>query len=234
MEYDYSRNKMFAILQNSSDGTQCICEVDLETGNMLNLESGGIPLPYMNNGEGIPYTMQTLAIDLQGNAYCMAMGFSVSELCSLDLDTGMYETIMTVPAKSYDYQSMTMDHSTGHIYWAQYATFSETWNPSNLLFKIDLQTMQAESKGTIGHGSQWTGMFIPYDSGQPPVTGILGDVDGNGIVQIADAILAARHALGVYLLEGESLILADVDMNGEITIADAVLIMRIAMGLYEP
>ena len=62
----------------------------------------------------------------------------------------------------------------------------------------------------------------------------LGDVDGNGIVQIADAILAARHALGVYLLEGESLILADVDMNGEITIADAVLIMRIAMGLYEP
>lgn len=188
----------------------------------------------MNNGEGIPYTMQTLAIDLQGNAYCMAMGFSVSELCSLDLDTGMYETIMTVPAKSYDYQSMTMDHSTGHIYWAQYATFSETWNPSNLLFKIDLQTMQAESKGTIGHGSQWTGMFIPYDSGQPPVTGILGDVDGNGIVQIADAILAARHALGVYLLEGESLILADVDMNGEITIADAVLIMRIAMGLYEP
>ena len=46
----------------------------------------------------------------------MAMGFSVSELCSLDLDTGMYETIMTVPAKSYDYQSMTMDHSTGHIY----------------------------------------------------------------------------------------------------------------------
>lgn len=146
MEYDYSRNKMFAILQNSSDGTQCICEVDLETGNMLNLESGGIPLPYMNNEEGIPYTMQTLAIDLQGNAYCMAMGFSVSELCSLDLDTGMYETIMTVPAKSYDYQSMTMDHSTGHIYWAQYATFSETWNPSNLLFKIDLQTMQAESR----------------------------------------------------------------------------------------
>lgn len=78
------------------------------------------------------------------------------------------------------------------------------------------------------------GNVHPLRQRSAPVTGILGDVDGNGMVQIADAVLAARHALGVYLLEGESLILADVDMNGEITIADAVLIMRIAMGLYEP
>ena len=57
-----------------------------------------------------------------------------------------------------------------------------------------------------------------------------GDSDGSGSVNIADAVLAMRYAMGLI----DSLPCfenADMDGNGSITIADAVAILRVAMGL---
>ena len=58
-----------------------------------------------------------------------------------------------------------------------------------------------------------------------------GDVDGNGSVTIADAILALRRAMGLIALSPEQTEAADMDGNGSITIADAIMILRAAMGL---
>ena len=57
---------------------------------------------------------------------------------------------------------------------------------------------------------------------------ILGDVDGDGLVTMADAVIAARHAMGIITLSDEAFAIADMDKDGFVTMIDAVLIMRIA------
>lgn len=57
---------------------------------------------------------------------------------------------------------------------------------------------------------------------------ILGDVDGDGLVTMADAVIAARHAMGIITLSDEAFALADMDGDGFVTMLDAVLIMRLA------
>lgn len=57
---------------------------------------------------------------------------------------------------------------------------------------------------------------------------IIGDVDGNGEVNMADAVIAARHAMGIITLSDEAFALADMDGDGFVTMLDAVLIMRLA------
>ena len=60
-----------------------------------------------------------------------------------------------------------------------------------------------------------------------------GDVDANGSVEAADAILALRHAMGLIELTPEQLAAADMDGSGEVRINDAIIILRTAMGLLD-
>ncbi len=62
---------------------------------------------------------------------------------------------------------------------------------------------------------------------------LLGDCDLNGTVQVADAMLAMRHGLGLGTLTGEGLAMGDVNFDGSVTMSDAVLILRYATGLIE-
>ena len=65
----------------------------------------------------------------------------------------------------------------------------------------------------------------------PPSDGILGDSDGSGLVNMVDAILALRHAMGVEFLSADAIVRADVDGSGSVTMADTVAIMRLALGI---
>ncbi len=58
-----------------------------------------------------------------------------------------------------------------------------------------------------------------------------GDIDANGSVNAADAILAMRHAMGLIALTAEQCERADIDENGSVGVSDAVAILRSAMGL---
>jgi len=60
---------------------------------------------------------------------------------------------------------------------------------------------------------------------------LLGDVNGNGTVEIADAVKIARHALE---LESYDETVCDVNGNGVVEIADALLAVCVAMELAEP
>ena len=63
----------------------------------------------------------------------------------------------------------------------------------------------------------------------------LGDVDGNGEVEVTDARYALRAAVGLetYAPDSEAFIAADTDFNGELEVADARNILRAAVGLGE-
>jgi hypothetical protein len=58
-----------------------------------------------------------------------------------------------------------------------------------------------------------------------------GDVDGNGTVNIIDALRIAHHAVGLRPLEGEALAVADVNADEEVDIVDALTIAQYAAGV---
>ena len=58
-----------------------------------------------------------------------------------------------------------------------------------------------------------------------------GDLDSNGSVSVADAVLALRGAMGLVELTGDQLIAGDMNLDGSVSVLDAVSIMRIAIGL---
>lgn len=64
----------------------------------------------------------------------------------------------------------------------------------------------------------------------PPQPGLLGDINGNGSVDVTDALLALRAAMGVITLTDEQIARGDMNGDGVIDSTDAILILRTAMG----
>ena len=62
-------------------------------------------------------------------------------------------------------------------------------------------------------------------------TSTLGDVNGNGIVTAADAMLTLRVAISLITFTDTQRAIADVNFDGNITAVDALIILRTAAGL---
>jgi hypothetical protein len=58
-----------------------------------------------------------------------------------------------------------------------------------------------------------------------------GDVDHSGSVNMGDALMALRFAMGISEASEAEYAAADMDSSGAVTVTDAILIMRRAMGL---
>ena len=111
----------------------------------------------------------------------------------------------------------------GSVAWTRY----EYTVPSNGSYTF---RWTYEKDGSVNTGSD-TGWVddIKMIYINPPY--INGDSDMNGVVDMNDALLALRCAMGISPLTGAALEAADADGNGVVDISDALLIMRYAMGL---
>ncbi|MBR4635447.1 MAG: choice-of-anchor J domain-containing protein [Clostridia bacterium] len=69
---------------------------------------------------------------------------------------------------------------------------------------------------------------IEVSGGSEPQPTILGDVDGDGEVTIADALLTLRYCMGVQDLTDAQLAVADINGDGEVSLDDAILLLRLA------
>ena len=65
------------------------------------------------------------------------------------------------------------------------------------------------------------------------VSGIMGDVNGDGIVDIADALMISRYDVELVTLNKNQLALGDITGDGSVDIADALYISRLDAGLLE-
>lgn len=66
------------------------------------------------------------------------------------------------------------------------------------------------------------------DGNLPSLT---GDIDGDGEVTVADAIMALRCTMGILELTPEQIEAGDMNESGAIEVSDAIIILRTAMGL---
>ena len=81
-----------------------------------------------------------------------------------------------------------------------------------------------------------------YDDDTDPTSGTVpspgemrkkGDINGDGIVSVADATLVQQHAAEMITLEGEALSAADTNGDGIVSVADATLIQQFAAEIID-
>ncbi len=101
----------------------------------------------------------------------------------------------------------------------------------------DEQMRNAESYAGFDFDAVWTmdgDPDYPYAELIGRYSGIEiipGDVDGSGVVAVADAIMTLRVSMGIIELTPEQFAAADINGDGDIAVADAIIILRKAMGL---
>ena len=78
----------------------------------------------------------------------------------------------------------------------------------------------------VGIGKYGGNLVLSYD-----IKCLAGDVDFNGEVSVADAIILQKSMVGIVELSGAELIAADVDKDGDITVSDAILIQKCVVGI---
>lgn len=59
-----------------------------------------------------------------------------------------------------------------------------------------------------------------------PLKAALGDINGDGNITIADAIMIQKHIANIITLDGDTLTVADVTKDGNISIADAIMLQK--------
>lgn len=73
--------------------------------------------------------------------------------------------------------------------------------------------------------------ILAAEEGQQPV--VPGDANGDGSVDVTDALLALRHSMGLVQLSESALSACDIDRDGSVSVTDALMILRRAMGLID-
>ncbi len=71
---------------------------------------------------------------------------------------------------------------------------------------------------------------VQYD---PELSGIYGDVDGDGQITANDALMILRYTVSMEQLSEQSLIASDVDGDGSTTANDALAVLRYTVGITE-
>lgn len=89
-------------------------------------------------------------------------------------------------------------------------------------YPVDNGTAQTVSGVTVTKNTEIKGSDV-----------MLGDVNSDGVVSVADATLVQRHAAEMITLTGDALAAADTSKDGYITVADATLIQQFAAEMID-
>jgi hypothetical protein len=125
-------------------------------------------------------------------------------------------TVSKTRAKAGDYITVTAIAESGYAYLAE-----------TLKYTVDGNTYVNINDGfTMPEGDVILTATFVEESGFA-----YGDLNRDGIVNSADAILLMRYDAGLESLDAEQMLLADVNRDGRITVYDANEILRIDVGL---
>lgn len=222
LDYDYSTGNMYGV----RNGCEELVKVNKETGATSYVG-------YFKTPNYQYLYILAMAIDLDGQMYAIATDDNLykvdktNAVCTLIGDTG---------ADAAYTQSMTFDHNTGTLYWANNGDYN--------LYTVDLATGKATSLGVLGENGDDSScaMIIPYihvAKGAPDrVTNRKAMADGKNVVLTwtNPSIDAQGNDLaeitGVKIYRGEELVATVAADNANIGKAATYTDANLADGLY--
>ena len=212
MAYDYTTNTMY--------GSK---ELTLYTINLAT----GVPTPAATiSGHGGTNTL-CLAIDLDGNAYCIPGNTTATSFYSINKTSGVCTLIGPTGAAASYAQCMNFDHNTGILYWCQIvdasnmglrtinvatgtSTLVSAWGKEMLCFHVEYgepanicpavtNVSATQFKGTFAKIA-WTAPAVTTDlTGYKIYEGatVLGTVEPGVTTFITNALSAGNHTFDV-------------------------------------
>ncbi len=171
--------------------------------------------------EGTPQDIRFTRNKANDVLYAIGMGWpSNNQMVITSLKSGSFD--------SSKITAVTFLNGGGNCSWSQDGTGLKVNLPSNLS-----DSMGYAVKIYLGGSPQTpepTPVETPAPTGTPVATGKLGDANGNGTVDIVDALLIAQYYVGLNP-SGFTASNADVNCSGAIDIVDALLIAQYYVGL---
>lgn len=198
-------------------GYQMLIDADATAyGNEIPLTNGAISAP--GNVPGWIYAAFEHRIPENADGVLTTQNIVVQNSISIEIPAGTYDWVIVNPVPNdrvyIASDNGNADGRANDFVFEAGKTYTFTVSEYHTSDKVDLTI-------TLG------GTTPQQPIGEP------GDIDLNGSITIADAVLALRHALGLITLEGQALANGDVDGSGGVTVADAVQILRRSMGLMD-
>ena len=124
--------------------------------------------------------------------------------------------------------------SVGVVIKPTNATYSDViWNSSdNAVATVSTGSITAISEGTaVITAETYDGKFKATCTVVVCPDGIMGDTNGDGTADIADALMISRYDAGLITLDNTQISVSDVNNDGSVNIADALMIARYDAGL---
>ena len=110
-----------------------------------------------------------------------------------------------------------------------YDSVIESFDKQNIVISsLSGEEISAES-GTVGTGCTIS-VVVGGESASSATVIVLGDINGNGRVDIGDYLMIRRHLLDTYTLDDTELAAADVISDGEVTTSDYIAVKRYFLG----
>ena len=207
------------------DVSACTELTTLECGynNLETLNVTNNPQLTMLSCDGNPLT----SLDLSYNPLLYELWCSGTQLTELDLSTN--------PLLFLDHIRSEGNGTIGYFYTSIDdfgVVMADACDGSNFIgwYSEDGELLTENAYPTVDSFGEQTVIVARFAESVPIAP---GDIDANGEVSVADALLAMRCAMGILELTPNQQSAGDMDGNGTIEIDDALLIMRLARGLIE-
>ena len=173
---------------------------------------------------------------------------TVDEGVVIDALTKSYAPKHLIPSeKYYDFPVVIRDNDHAAIYpkltsLAENGCLVSAVNGKLIITKdgetvqtdIDTPFTNEELQTDILGAERVTGVYGPCVTIAETISGLLGDANLDGVVDITDAAWIQRYDVKMIDLSDEAVILADVDKNGDVCIIDATWIQRWEAGMKAP
>ena len=171
---------------------------------------------------------QLTELDVSANTELESLSCSENHLTELDLSNNPRIDIDTISAEGSGFieVSTVWDENDDICYYIKAASvpgnsFCGWYAVDGTLLSTNVEINRNDFDGVND--------FIAKFTASTP--GGVGDVDGDGVVRVSDAVLIMRYALGLIEFTPEQILCGDVDGDGFVKVADAVMVIRIALGL---
>ena len=184
MAYNYADNTMYALC---NENNPYIASVNLENGELTRV----LTVDLDSNNFGMCLGLQTFAIDDNGDFYALTFSATSARLVRIDKQNGSLTALLNTGYDTFYAQSMTYDPVTNRIYWA-HADNNSTYN--NGIFYIDMSNYTLTNLGNFDVDLEITCLYVVNDDIEP--ADLLGDVDCDGYVTMADVTLLSMYLNG--------------------------------------